>query len=104
MTIKDEAVLDRFRQADRCEWCGCGTGGNADPHHVMAKGMGGGNRLDHDLNIVSLCRRCHTAHHAGNGPTQEQLFEVIAKRELTAMVDLIKCELWRIQREGITRD
>lgn len=43
--------------------------------------MGGGSRLDVRLNIVSLCRVCHTSHHYGKSPTKDELIREIAVRE-----------------------
>jgi hypothetical protein len=88
--FESEAVLDRFRSAPCCEWCGRSVC-RAEPHHFYHKrGMGAGSQLDIPENLVSLCRLCH--HAAENlrpsataltrGPvTREALLKVVAQRE-----------------------
>jgi hypothetical protein len=88
--FESEAMLDRFRCARCCEWCGRWVG-RAQPHHFYHKrGMGGGSQLDIPENLVSLCPLCH--HAAENvrpspnapvrGPvTREALLRLVAQRE-----------------------
>jgi hypothetical protein len=78
MRIENENLLDWFRNAPKCEWCRKPTPAGCDPHHVRSRGAG---RIDVRENLVSLCRVCHTIHHAGCEPTTEDLLEVVAKRE-----------------------
>lgn len=94
MTIKDERLLDIFR-AMPCEHCGYHT---AEPHHVYAKGMGGGGRLDVRVNLVALCRVCHSQHHNGNSPTRAVLLGIVAQREKTT-TDAIQDEIYRLRRQ-----
>jgi hypothetical protein len=87
--FESEAVLDRFRCARCCEWCGrCVS--RAEPHHFYHKrGMGAGSQLDIPENLVSLCTICHraaenlypSANALERGPvTKEALLELLARR------------------------
>lgn len=95
MIIKDDDLLHAFRLQTRCEWCGQPTPG-CDPHHLHARGLGGGSRLDIAINLIGLCRRCHNDCHAGN-VTSSDLRAVIARREHTTQ-DAIQTEIWRLLR------
>jgi hypothetical protein len=88
--FESEAVLDRFRCARCCEWCGRWVS-RAEPHHFYHKrGMGAGSQLDIPENLVSLCTLCHRAAEnrcpSPNAPergpvTREALLEIVARRE-----------------------
>ena len=80
MKIIDEVLLDEFRTAPRCEWCGRATPGGCEPHHDFARGRGGGFRLDIRINLLALDRWCHNRAHAGK-ISRKQLLAVIAVRE-----------------------
>lgn len=97
MIVKDEKVLTRFRQAPRCEWCGRPTPHGCDPHHVFAKGLGGGSRLDIAINLASLCRSCHQSHHSGHLPLREDLQAIVAQREGRFQVDIM-ADIYRLLR------
>ena len=87
MRIEDESVLDQFR-GRMCEWCGKERG---HPHHIWAKGMGGGGTLDVRINLMTLCISHHDDVHNGKIRRWE-LLELVAKRERTtpeAIVDEI---------------
>jgi hypothetical protein len=87
--FESEAVLDRFRSAPCCEWCGRWVR-RAEPHHFYHKrGMGAGSQLDIPENLVSLCALCHRAaenvrpspNAQERGPvTREALLEIVARR------------------------
>ena len=84
MKIEDEKLLATFRGPGRCELCGKGCK-SREPHHVTAKGMGGGKRLDIRLNILSVgstpafeCE-CHTRIDTKAG--QERCWRIISERE-----------------------
>ncbi len=78
MKIISEATLKLFRGLHRCEWC---RGlWHCDAAHVFGRGVGGGFRLDVPINLVSLCRPCHDAHHAGREPTRSDLLAIVAAR------------------------
>jgi hypothetical protein len=77
--IIDEATLDLFRVPVPCEWCKLRP--STDPHHIYAKGMGGGGRLDIRINICSLCRTCHNGAHAHGDPHITELLRIVSRRE-----------------------
>jgi len=56
MKIINNATLDLFRGPGRCALCGWGAQ-VLDPHHVMTRGNNGS---DIRINLVSVCRKCHT--------------------------------------------
>jgi hypothetical protein len=88
--FESEAVLDRFRGAPCCEWCGHWVS-RAEPHHFYHKrGMGAASQLDIPENLVSLCNICHRAAEnlrpSANAPlrgpvTRDALLEIVARRE-----------------------
>lgn len=96
MRIADEPLLDRFRQAGRCEWCHTFCK-RRDPHHVFARGFGGGLRIDVALNLVSLCPHDHIMHHNGHHPFRANLLEIVAKREGLSVLEIVD-EINRIRR------
>lgn len=96
MRIVDEETLDRFRGSGRCSWCHKYVQ-SRDPAHISAKGMGGGKRLDIAINLVSLCRQCHTASHAGKSPTRAELLALVAVREQTTVEEIVD-EINRLRR------
>ena len=83
--IVDEAMLDRFRGPGACELCGAEFPVRV-PHHLFARGVGGGGRVDIPENLVSLgpegqwkCR-CHHLIHNGSIP-RRCVLAVVAIRE-----------------------
>lgn len=102
MRIIDEATLDLFRSKSHCEWCGRWTS-RPEPHHWIAKGMGGGRRLDVPWNLIALCGPnpmgvgCHRLAEDGHIP-RRALLAVIAKRERQPQ-EAIEAELWEIIRQ-----
>lgn len=93
--VIDEALLDEFRRPGLCEWCG--KHGPREPHHVFSKGMGGHQRFDIRINLISLCRGCHQRFHDG-GLRRSDLLQVVADREKTTTL-LIEDEIYRLRRE-----
>lgn len=101
MRFQKEATLDLFRTPGNCEWCGklCRR---REPHHLWAKGMGGGSRLDLRINLVALGSSrdfgcdCHTQTHAGR-ITRADLLAVVARRE-RCLQDEIEAVVWLLQR------
>jgi hypothetical protein len=77
--IINEALLDEFRTAPHCEWCGRPTPGGCDPHHVFARGRSNGFRLDIRI-TCSLSTWCHDRAHRGK-ISRKQLLAIIAIRE-----------------------
>jgi hypothetical protein len=85
MRVIDEKTLDRYRGPGECEICHkmCKR---REPHHLRAKGMSSGSRLDVDVNLISLgsslsfeCE-CHTKIHAGH-ISKQHILEIVARRE-----------------------
>ena len=95
MQVIDEPLLEEFRWGP-CDWCG--ETGRCDPHHLWGRGMGGGSRLDIEINLVSLCRFCHRSHHDGNEPTRADLLAIVAAREDTTQ-DAIIAQIAHLRRE-----
>ena len=79
MIIECSATLDKFRVKPRCEFCGKSVPG-CEPHHYHAKGMGGGSRLDIDINLIGLCRFCHQSAEDAN-ISRKTILGIIADRE-----------------------
>ena len=80
MKVVNEDLLDEFRAPGRCEWCTDYCPDGRDPHHLWARGMGGGGRLDIRENLISLCRVCHSLFHAGHIGRYD-LLAIVAHRE-----------------------
>lgn len=97
MRIESPETVDRFRHARRCEFCGKSTPGGTDPAHVFSRGRGDAWRLDVPECLVSLCRLCHTANHAGNRPNREDLLLIVGGRECILLDDLLEL-LWELRR------
>ncbi len=95
MKVIDEGLLDEFRSAGRCEFCGKHFQ-SRHPHHLWARGMGGGSRLDVRINIIALCPPCHNATHAGI-IMRPDLLAVVAARE-GLLQSQIEEEIWRLRR------
>ena len=105
MQVLNPDLLLEFRQKPKCEYCGEPNRYGLDPHHtVMTRGMGGGSRIDHPLNLTALCRSCHDSHGYSAVPSRMELINVIAQREgCTAafVIDTIE-RLWRQRKGGPT--
>ena len=84
MKIVDEEVMDHFRRKTRCELCGKYSRDGMDPHHLFGRGMGGWRRFDVAVNLISLCRICHNAFHAGRIERAAILAVVAAREGMTA--------------------
>jgi hypothetical protein len=91
-SVTDESALQPFREKGPCEWCGMVCSWR-DPHHIFARGMGGGGRLDLKTNLVGLCRPCHDKAHSGE-ITKSALVLVVAKRESIKASDVIDAITW----------
>ena len=97
MRIIDNALLAEFRSVRACELCGKTLWRNAVPHHVLARGMGAGARVDHRINLVALgddfsCP-CHRARHA-QGKFTQRLLELVAVRERVTVADIQELMAW----------
>lgn len=93
MRVVDQSLLDSLR-GRACEWCKKRPG---DPHHLLARGHGGGLRMDIMANLAVLCYLCHAFTHSGQEPTRSQLLVLVAEREKMRPSDLLEL-LWRVQR------
>jgi hypothetical protein len=95
--IIDEKLLDYFRDKRICELCGrrIPWKEKAHPHHVQARGHGGGSRLDVALNVLGACWQCHSD--AGTPEGKEQCLEVVAYRE-GLLVEQVQEAIWRLLR------
>ncbi len=93
MKIVDEDCLNEFRGIACC-WC---SKRPSEAAHIMARGHGGGLRLDVRINIVPLCRSCHAKHHGGGTPSKPDLIDIVAAREKMQAWEVL-AELHRLQR------
>lgn len=101
MKIINKELLNEFRRPGRCEYCGRVCKKLRDPHHLWGRGLGGGERLDVRINLMSLgfafdCN-CHGKFHNGQ-IKKEDLVAIVAKREGTTP-EAIEEEIWRLRRE-----
>lgn len=97
----DADLVNAVRAAarGRCELCGrpCRS---LEVHHLIPRGIGGGKRLDHPLNLIALggpwdCA-CH--HKAENGKiARDELVKRIAQREKVAP-EMVLPRLWALIR------
>ncbi len=97
MKVIDDALLQTFRDSPKCEWCKAANRGDIHPHHLVARGMGGGGRLDMAVNLIALCWRCHGMVHTGH-IQQCDLVAVIAAREGFIQAGLVLETIWAYQR------
>lgn len=95
MKVENEEYLDTVRAQTRCECCGRSVPG-CEPHHVLAKGMGGGGRMDIPPNVIGLCHLCHQLHHDGN-LSRETFLIIIGKRLKMEPADVLQ-ECYRVRR------
>ena len=85
MIIRDPELLASYHTPGLCEICGKRFA-EREPHHFLARGMGGGGQIDVRWNLVALgsskdfCCPCHTKIHAAE-ISREQVLAVIATRE-----------------------
>jgi hypothetical protein len=92
--IHDEHLLEKFRRTLRCEWCG--RRGYVNPHHLWARGAGGGSRLDIRINLMAMCHVCHREVHDGKIKRQDLLATVAIREGLHQ--DDISREINRLKR------
>lgn len=104
MRIENSALCETFRQAGQCEVCG-----DYYPRrqccHVFACGMADAYRLDIRENLYSGCVYCHNAEHYGDGPTQAELLDIVAKREYTTpeAIRQLVSDLRRMPSDSVAR-
>lgn len=87
MKIISEKTLDLYRGPGRCQFCG-NSCSKREPHHLRAKGLGSGKRIDIPINLIALgstplfqCS-CHTKIGDGNIKAANVL-AIVAQRECT---------------------
>jgi hypothetical protein len=95
--IKDERLLAEFRAKNECERCKRWCLGELDVHHVFAKGMGGGKRLEVRINLLGLCRWCHHDCHSGK-ISRRELLALVADREQQRPGSIVT-EIYRLRRQ-----
>jgi hypothetical protein len=100
MIVIDEKLLKQFRTAGRCELCACWCVAR-EPHHVFARGIGGGTRLDVAINLLALGHKfgckCHRLAQAYTIPRHAQLCAVAVREGQS--VEAIVAEIYRLRRE-----
>ena len=99
MVILDEKLLKTFRGPGGCAWCGKWSL-RREAHHIFCRGIGGGSRLDHRYNLISLgpwysCT-CHADAQA-NRITKADLLALVSAREGVLQSD-IEDEINRLRR------
>jgi hypothetical protein len=94
MKIVNAKLVQEMGGPGLCEHC-LAPSFHREVHHALAKGMGGGGRMDHPFNLISLCGSCHDNLHDGN-LSREILWAVIAEREGVS-VEEVKTEVYRIR-------
>lgn len=76
MQIIDRAAIEKARKP-YCELCGREQATHV--HHIFARGMGGGGRLDVAINLISLCWQCHRKVHDGR-ILRSHILQAVARR------------------------
>lgn len=99
MIIKNKKLLAEFRGPGFCELCRAWCQAR-EPHHILCRGHGGGNRLDVRLNLISLgsaydCN-CHGRYHDGHIP-RCRILAVVCRRE-DVLPEFLLDELYRLRR------
>lgn len=96
MRITNPDLLKKFLTPGLCEHCRR-PGQVRDPAHIFSRGAG---HLDVSINLVSLCRDCHTSNHQqtdGKKLSQDDLVVIAAKRDGVQPSDLVAV-IWFIRR------
>jgi len=102
MKIIDEELLDEFRGAGHCEVCDklCLW---REAHHIFAKGLGGGGRLDVRVNLISVgktkpfpCCPCHGLIHQGK-IKRDTLLLIVSEREGVSVSEIEEI-IFRLRR------
>lgn len=84
MIVRDPDLLIKLHEEiGYCELCDR-TDLRLEVHHIWAKGMGGGSRMDVGFNLIVLCKPCHDAAHRGE-IEKRVLFGIAGEREVHRM-------------------
>lgn len=94
MTKKCDTDLLRDFAGRLCELCMSST--QTCAHHILARGMGSGGRLDVAMNLVSVCDPCHRLIHLGH-IKRALLFKLVGWRE-GMDPEAVETELYRLRR------
>jgi hypothetical protein len=105
MKIEDSALLAYFRQKPACERCGRRQEGGLQPHHILARGHGGGLQMDTPLNLLALCgtipgfyNGCHDEVHSAGAGGRRECLDIVARREGLPSGQVVLEALWELQR------
>jgi hypothetical protein len=79
MRMPDPIILSEFRSCGTCENCSRRVY-PLDPHHLWCKGMGGGG-LDVRVNLIALCRICHSEIQEAGKAIKRTVLDIVAIRE-----------------------
>lgn len=96
MKVIDDALLREIAEFGWCEKCQKRYPSGVDPAHIVARGMGGGSRVDVRENVIGLCRQHHSEHH--NGKISQDEMWAMAARRLGKTVDECKAKVYLILR------
>lgn len=81
MIVKDlDLMIKMHEDIPYCERCDA-RGTKREVHHIWARGMGGGSRLDIPINLIVLCKDCHDLAHKGE-ITKRELWGIATEREV----------------------
>lgn len=104
MKVSDPDLLKEVRERQRCDYCHAWIP-YAHPHHIFAKGMGGGGQIDIRENLLSMCpdglgNSCHRKFHDGNIKRQE-LLEISARQNGIEVEEVVRrvMELRRMKKK-----
>ncbi len=112
MIVENELLLAEYRLPGPCDFCGklCRV---REPCHAIAKGMGGGRRMDVPLNLLAggssrtfECG-CHRRQHDTGTPSRLEMLKIAADREFGQGFcdpDGVQSLLWEISRTPTSRD
>lgn len=84
MKVINPKLLAEFRGIRVCEMCRMVK--DCVPHHISARGAGGGKQLDCRINIASACFHCHAKTH--NEPMIAEWECIVAGREREDAFDI----------------
>jgi hypothetical protein len=101
--IVDEDMLDNFRVSGLCEIC-YKPQARREAFHILARGFGGGSRLDVRINLLGSCHWCNqfysddTLEFQGRKLRLPDMLEIVSHRERIPLdVDLLDV-LYLLQR------
>ena len=75
-----DLMIQMHEDTGACEFCNR-TDQRLEVHHIWAKGIGGGSRMDVPINLIVVCKPCHDLAHKGD-ISRRELFGIAAEREV----------------------